>query len=235
VSHRSAGTAAHRAAWTRRLLRFVHLNVGLMLFGLSVALMVTAHVGLGPWDVFHQGLALRTPLTIGQAMVLAGLALLIVSAFAAKVRPGLGTVLNMALIGPWVDLFLGLPGFPVGDGAAWGWTLFASGLALNGVATGLYITAGLGAGPRDGFALALAGLLGTSVRRARTLVEAIVLASGWLLGGTVGLGTLAFAVAIGPLMQGGLRLMRPLERAYARGGAWPAGVRDAAGHPQGHG
>ena len=235
MSDEAGGTAANRAAWARRLLRFAHLNVGLMLFGLSVALMVTAHVGLGPWDVFHQGLALRTPLTIGQAMVVAGLGLLLVSAVAAKVRPGLGTILNMALIGPWVDLFLRLPGFPVGDGAAWGWTLFASGMALNGLATGLYITAGLGAGPRDGFALALAGLLPTSVRRARTLVEAIVLASGWLLGGTVGLGTLAFAVAIGPIMQAGLRLMRPLERAYARGSARPAGVPGAAGSPTRHG
>lgn len=225
MTDKTASTAANRAAWARRLLRFAHLNVGLMLFGLSVALMVTAHVGLGPWDVFHQGLALRTPITIGQAMVLAGLVLLVVSALAAKVRPGLGTILNMALIGPWVDLFLGLPRFPVGDGAAWGWTLFASGLILNGLATGLYITAGLGAGPRDGFALALAGLLRTSVRRARTLVEAIVLATGWLLGGTVGLGTLAFAIAIGPLMQAGLRVMRPLERAYLRGGAHPAGAR----------
>jgi uncharacterized membrane protein YczE len=134
----------------------------------------------------------------------------------------------MALIGPWVDLFLGLPGFPVGEGGPWGWALFASGLVLNGMATGLYITAGLGAGPRDGFALALAGLLRTSVRRARTLVEAVVLGTGWLLGGTVGLGTLVFAVAIGPLMQAGLRAMRPLERAYARRAPGASGAEAAA-------
>lgn len=186
-----------------------------MVFGLSIAFMITANVGLGPWDVFHQGVAQRTPLTIGQAMVAAGLALLVVSAVLAKVRPGIGTVLNMALIGPWVDLFLALPGFPQADGGAAGWGLFVTGLVLNGFATGLYITAGLGAGPRDGFAIGLATLLGTQVRRARTLVEIVVLATGWALGGTAGLGTLAFAAGIGPLMQAGLRSLRGVERAYA--------------------
>ena len=202
-------------SWRLFALRLVHLNVGLMVFGLSIAFMLAANIGLGPWDVFHQGVAQRTPLTIGQAMVAAGLALLIVSALLAKVRPGVGTVLNMALIGPWVDLFLAVPGFPQADGGAAGWGLFVAGLVLNGFATGLYITAGLGAGPRDGFAIGLATLLGTQVRRARTLVEVVVLATGWALGGTVGLGTLAFAAGIGPLMQAGLRSLRGVERAYA--------------------
>lgn len=206
-------------SWRLFGLRLVHLNVGLMVFGLSIAFMLSANVGLGPWDVFHQGVALRTPLTIGQAMVAAGLALLVVSAALAKVRPGVGTILNMALIGPWVDLFLALPGFPHADGGVAGWGLFVAGLVLNGFATGLYITAGLGAGPRDGFAIGLATLLGTQVRRARTLVEVVVLATGWALGGTVGLGTLAFAAGIGPLMQGGLRSLRGVERAYAAASA----------------
>lgn len=204
------------ASWRLFALRLAHLNVGLMLFGLSIAMMVSAHVGLGPWDAFHQGVALRTPLTIGQTIVLAGLALIVVAAMLARVRPGVGTVLNMALIGPWVDLFLGWSAFPDPDGGLAGWTLFLAGLVLIGFATGLYITAGLGAGPRDAFALALAERLGAPVRRARTMVEVVVLATGWLLGGTVGLGTLVFAVAIGPLMQSGLRAMRFLERAYGR-------------------
>lgn len=193
----------------------VHLNAGLLLFGLSLALMLRANVGLGPWDVFHQGLALRTPLTIGQAMVLAGLVLLVFSAVVARVRIGIGSVLNMLLVGIWVDVFLALPAFPAAEGLVAGAALFATGLVLNGLATGLYITAGLGAGPRDGFALGLAKMLRVPVGRVRTGVEAVVLASGWLLGGSVGLGTLAFAVAIGPLMQASLRLLGGLETRYA--------------------
>ncbi|MDZ7801709.1 MAG: hypothetical protein U5K81_13110 [Trueperaceae bacterium] len=209
---------APRRSWRRFVLRLVHLNVGLMAFGFSIALMLAAGVGLGPWDVFHQGAAQHLPITIGQVMVAAGLALLLVSMLLAGVRPGLGTVLNMALIGPWVDLFLAQPFLPRGEGWLDGGAIFATGLVMNGLATGLYITAGLGAGPRDGFALALAQRLNTRVRRARTGVEACVLLTGWLLGGTVGLGTLAFALAIGPLMQWGLRIMSGFERRYGLAG-----------------
>lgn len=194
----------------------LHVNAGLALFGFSIALQLRAGIGLGPWDVFHTGLALRTPLTVGQAMVGAGLTLLVASILFAQVKPGLGTVLNMLIIGPWVDGFLAIPGFPEARGWLDGLALFGVGLALNGLATGLYLTAGLGAGPRDGFALALARRLGVTVRRARTLVELVVLTSGWLLGGSVGLGTVLFALAIGPLMQWSLRLWAPLARGYER-------------------
>ncbi len=202
-------------SWRLFAVRFAHLNVGLVLFGFSIALMLTANVGLGPWDVFHEGLAMRTPITIGTAMVAAGLALLLISTLLG-VRPGLGSVLNMALIGPWVDLFLAQGWFPRADGGALGWALMASGIALNGFATGLYITAGLGAGPRDGFALALAKRLRASVRRARTGVEVLVFAAGWALGGTAGLGTILFALTIGPAMQAGLRVLHGFDGAYAR-------------------
>lgn len=203
-------------------IRFLHVNAGLALFGLGIALQIRAGVGLGPWDAFHTGLALRTPLTVGQAIVGSGLAVLVTSMLLAKTKVGLGTLLNMLVIGPWVDLFLGLPGFPVAhawwDGAAY----FGIGMVLIGLATGVYLTAGLGAGPRDGFALGLARVLGITVRRARTLIEVVVLTSGWLLGGSVGLGTLAFALGIGPLMQWSLRVCAPLARAYERfGGAAP--------------
>jgi uncharacterized protein len=211
-----------RRRWLLFPLRFVHVNLGLALFGFSIALMLRAGVGLGPWDVFHEGVSLRTPLTIGQAMIGAGFALMALSAALAKVRPGIGTVMNMVFIGAWVDLFLALPAFPQARGWLDGAALFGVGLVLNGVATGLYLTGGLGAGPRDGFALALAKLLRVTVRRARTLVEIVVLTSGWLLGGTVGVGTVAFALAIGPLMQSSLRLFAGLERGYARRLAAPA-------------
>lgn len=219
---------ARRWAWRRLPLRLVHVNVGLALFGFSLACMLRAGVGLGPWDVFHEGLALRTPLTIGQGMIAAGSALLAFSALVARIRPGLGTVLNMLIVGLWVDVFMAAPQMPAPTAWPGGAALFAGGLVLNGIATGLYLSAGLGAGPRDGFALGLARLLGTTVARARTLVEVSVLTLGWLLGGTVGAGTLVFALTIGQLMQAGLRLFAPLERAYARAARQPEAERDTA-------
>lgn len=199
--------------------RLLQVNVGLALFAFGIALMLRAGIGLGPWDTFHQGLSLRTPLSVGQAMIGAGITLLLFSMTVAKVRPGIATLLNMLLIGVWVDLFLSLPGFPAGTSWWHGGLMFAVGMVLNGVATGMYITAGLGAGPRDGFALALAKLLSITVRRARTLVEIVALSSGWLLGGSVGVGTVVFALAIGPLMQWGLRLFREVDAGYARAAA----------------
>jgi uncharacterized protein len=217
--------------WRLFGLRLVHVNVGLALFGFSIALQLRAGVGLGPWDVFHQGLSLRTPLSVGQAMILAGFSVLAFSALVAKVRPGVGTVLNMLVIGGWVDLFLNWPGFPRAEGWLDGAAMFGLGIVLNGTATGLYLTAGLGAGPRDGFALALAKLLEVTVRRARTLVEVVVVTTGWLLGGSVGVGTIVFALTIGPLMQASLRRFRFLESWYARQAAPDGGIRTADGAP----
>jgi uncharacterized membrane protein YczE len=198
----------------RLALRLLHVNAGLVVFGFSLACMLRSGVGLGPWDVFHEGVAARTPLSVGTVIVVTGLALLVVAALAARVRPGLGSVLNMLLVGPWVDLFLGSRLVPSPETWLASATLFAVGLALNGLATGLYLTAGLGAGPRDGFVLGMARALGTTVARARTLIELTVLLVGWLLGGTVGVGTLVFAATIGQLMQASLRLCAPLARAY---------------------
>lgn len=194
--------------------RVLHVNVGLAVFAYSLALMLNAGVGLGPWDVFHEGLALRTPLSIGQGMILTGLALVAFAALVARLRPGVGTLLNMLVVGAWVDVFLASSLVPRPEAWPLGALTFAAGLVLNGAATGLYLSAGLGAGPRDGFAISLSRLLGTTVARARTLVEVVVLASGWLLGGSVGIGTVVFALSIGPVMQWGLRSCEPLVRAY---------------------
>ncbi len=177
--------------------------------------MVKGGVGLGPWDVFHQGISLLTPLSFGQAMVAAGLAVLIYSVLGPKVKIGVGTILNMLLIGVWADVFLGLTGFPHPENYALGMALFVAGLVMTGVATGLYITAGLGAGPRDGFVLGVAKMTGVSVRLVRTLTEVTVLALGWVMGGSVGLGTVLFALTAGLLMQFFLRLFRGLEPRYA--------------------
>ncbi len=209
-------TLPPRVAWRSLPLRLVHVTVGLALFGFSLACMLRAGVGLGPWDVFHEGVALRSPLSVGQAIVATGLALLAFAALVARIRPGLGTVLNMLQVGLWVDLFLGSSLIPRPDGWWSGAALFALGLVLNGMATGLYLSAGLGAGPRDGFTLGLARLVGTTVARARTLVEVTVLLTGWALGGTVGVGTLVFAFTIGPQMQAWIRVFAPVERMYGR-------------------
>lgn len=195
------------------LLRLLHLNVGLVVYGLAIALMVRGSaVGLGPWDVFHQGLSLITPLSFGQGMILAGLVVMLFAALVAKVKIGIGTVLNMLLIGVWTDAFLKL--LPAPQGLAASLPYFGAGLLVLGVATGLYLTAGLGAGPRDGFVIGLARMTRLSVRAARTLVEVLVLTSGWLMGGSVGVGTLVIALAVGPLMQFSMRLFRPLEQRY---------------------
>jgi uncharacterized membrane protein YczE len=201
-------------SWSVFLQRLLHLNVGLLIYGLSVALMVWGAIGLGPWDVFHQGLSLISPLSFGQAMILAGLGVLLFSATVTRVKIGLATVLNMILIGVWADVFLALPGAAPAQNWLLGLLVFGAGVILSGLATGLYITAGLGAGPRDGFVLGISRITGMSVRLSRTLVEVTVLVSGWFMGGSVGVGTLIFALTAGPLMQFFLRLFRPLESRY---------------------
>lgn len=219
---------ARPTSWRLFGLRLLQLNVGLAVYGASIAFMLRAGIGLGPWDVFHQGVALRTPLTIGQAMVGAGLVLLVFSGVVARVRIGIGSVANMVLIGMWVDLMLARPWFPTATGWVDGAAMLALGLTLNGIATGLYITAGLGAGPRDGFVLGVAAMTKAPVRRVRMLVEVTVFAIGWALGGNVGVGTVAVALGIGPAMQAGLRLFGFAEPRYRRAGARLTAQRSAA-------
>ncbi|NES26614.1 hypothetical protein GCE86_29400 [Micromonospora terminaliae] len=177
--------------------RLVRLLAGLALFGASVALMVRADLGLSSWDVLHQGLAARTGLPLG--WVVNGVALLVLLLwFPLRQRPGVGTVANVALVGLALDAVLAvlppLSALPARIG------LLLLGVLLNGVATGLYLGARLGPGPRDGLMTGLAAR-GLPVGRVRTGIELAVLAVGWLLGGTVGPGTLLYALAIGPLAQ----------------------------------
>ncbi len=216
-------------SWSMFLLRLLHLNVGLMIYGLSIALMVWGGIGLGPWDVFHQGLSFVTPLTLGQAMILAGLAVLLFSVIITRVKIGIATLLNILLIGLWSDFFLSFLTIPREFGWPLGTAIFCLGVALSGLATGLYITAGLGAGPRDGFVIGLARMTGLSVRVWRTIIEITVLVSGWLMGGTAGVGTVIFALTAGPLMQFFLRLFRPVEQRYDAEDASNRSRRSAAG------
>jgi uncharacterized membrane protein YczE len=175
--------------------RVVQLYVGLALYGLGVALQVASGLGNDPWDVFHQGLSRRFGLSLGTWIVIVGVLVLLLW-IPLRQRPGVGTVSNAVLVGVFADLFLYL--LPDPDGLPLRWTYLAAAVLVQGVATGCYIGAGLGPGPRDGLTTGLAAR-GHSIRRVRTCIALSVLAVGWLLGGTVGIGTLVYAVTIGPL------------------------------------
>jgi uncharacterized membrane protein YczE len=182
---------------TSTLHRLLNLHLGLVLFGLSVALMVRADLGLASWDVLHQGLAERTGLPFG--WVVNGVAVLVLLLWLPlRQRPGVGTVANVIVVGVVADAVLAV--LPQPPELAVRVTLLVVGIVLNGVATGLYVGPGLGPGPRDGLMTGLAAR-GHSIRLVRTSIEVAVLAIGWLCGGTVGVGTLAYAVAIGPLVH----------------------------------
>ena len=184
-------------------LRIGELLTGLVLWGMSIALMVRSDLGLGPWDAFHVGLHLQTGLSIGVANIVTGVVIIAIT-LAMRVRPGASIVVNTIVIGLCVDLLL--PLVPVAAFAGLGLAYFAAALALAGLATGLYIGAGFGQGPRDALMLALHERTGWTVPRARTVLEASVLAAGWLMGGRVGIGTIMYALAIGPAVHLGLRL-----------------------------
>lgn len=176
---------------------------GLVLYGFSMALMVRAGLGLDPWDVFHQGLSLRTGMTIGTASAVAGVAVLL-AWIPLRNRPGIGTLANVVVIAVTVDAALAV--LPPPTGLCPRVAMMLGAVALNAVATVLYIGAGLGPGPRDGLMTGLVARTGRSVRLVRTTIELTVLVSGWLLGGSVGVGTVVYALGIGPLVQLILRL-----------------------------
>lgn len=177
--------------------RAVRLFAGLVLFGLAMALLLEAHAGLDPWNVFHQGVARHTGLTIGQVTVLSSLTLL-VAWLPLRQRPGLGTLANALVVGPVVDL--GIRWVPTAHGVVEQGVFMITAILATAVATGLYVGAGWGPGPRDGLMTGLAAR-GIPLGVARAGIELSVLVAGWLLGGSVGVGTVAFALTIGPLVH----------------------------------
>lgn len=178
--------------------RLVQLYVGLVLYGFSMALMIKAALGLDPWDVLHQGLAQHVPLTFGQVTIVVG-ALVLLAWIPLRQRPGLGTVSNVIVIGLSVDASLAV--LPAPDALPLRVAVLLSGVFLNGVAGAAYIGARFGPGPRDGLMTGLVARTGRSIRLVRTSLELSVLAAGFLLGGTVGLGTIIYALSIGPLVH----------------------------------
>jgi uncharacterized membrane protein YczE len=178
--------------------RLVQLYAGLALYGASMALIIRSTLGNMPWDVLHQGLAERSGLTIGVVSIVVG-AVVLLAWIPLRQRPGLGTVSNVVVIGVAVDATLAVvpaPGeLPLRVG------LLVAGVLLNALATAAYIGVHLGPGPRDGLMTGLVRRTGGSVRLVRTSIEVVVVLTGWLLGGTLGAGTVLYALAIGPLVQ----------------------------------
>jgi len=178
-----------------RVRRLAQLFAGLILYGVSDSMLLLAGLGLDPWDVFHQGLSRRLGLGVGTWAIIVGVAVLL-AWIPLRQRPGIGTLCNVLVVGAVIDLILAT--VPAPHAIASRIVLLLGGVLLNGVATGAYIGAGLGPGPRDGLMTGWVAR-GHSIRVVRTTIEVAVLAAGWALGGTVGVGTVLYALAIGPL------------------------------------
>ena len=207
--------------------RFAQLLLGLFLYGIGISLMVRASVGIAPWDVLTQGLSKQSGLSFGLLTNLIGLVVLLLW-IPIRQMPGLGTLLNVALIGPSAAFGLWL--FPQFEGLWQQIPAFVAGLGVLALATGMYIGANFGPGPRDGLMTGLHRRTGWPIAAVRTGIEASVLLAGWLMGGDAGWGTLAFALAIGPMCAVTMRWFVAAPRA-------PLGdlAGDAAAGPRPHG
>jgi len=178
--------------------RLPGLLVGLVAFGIGIGMMAQAGLGLGPWEVFHQGISRITGLPLGTVSIVVGIPVL-ATWWPLGERPGVGTLLNIALIGTCTNLTMGF--VPAPTILAFQLAMMLGGVVVIAVGSGLYLASDLGPGPRDGMMTGLHLRFGWSIRRARTSIELTVLLVGFLAGGTVGLGTIVFALAIGPLVQ----------------------------------
>ncbi|MBD7956570.1 hypothetical protein H9651_02845 [Microbacterium sp. Sa4CUA7] len=202
--------------------RVTQLIVGLLLFGAGCALMIQAGIGLDPWTVFAQGLERQSGIGIGWITVLVGAAVL-AAWIPLRQRPGVGTIANILLVGTSMQLTLLF--VPPVEGWPLQYAVFLAGIVTVAVASGLYIGAHFGPGPRDGLMTGLHSRFGWPIWACRLLVEATVLAAGWLLGGTVGIGTVLFAVLIGPLVHVALPVLDTRRSAPSTADA----ARDPAG------
>src|SRR3990170_4357635 len=200
--------------WRRFAYDFLVIQFGFVLFGLSIDIMVRANLGLGPWDVLHMALTYHLPITLGEASI--GVAFVVVLLDVILREPlGWGTIANMIFIGVWIDILK--PFVPSVPSIFWIQIAYLLlGTIVMGFATAIYIGVDAGAGPRDSLMLALSRIGKTSVRWSRTLLESTAAVVGWLLGGPLWLGTIIFAIAIGPAVQLAFRLLRVHTSKHAR-------------------
>ena len=193
-----------RERWSlRAAYRLPGLLVGLVGFGIGIALMARSDLGLGPWEVLNQGLAFRLGIPMGTISILLGVPILLCW-IPLRQWPGPGTLINLVLIGVALNAALAMIPIPASDQLVARVVELLGGLVLIGICSGLYLAADLGPGPRDGLMTGIHHRFGWSIARARTALEVSVLAAGWLLGGTIGLGTVLFAFGIGPIVQASL-------------------------------
>lgn len=184
--------------------RLLALLAGLALYGAGVSLTIRANIGYSPWDIFHQGIANHTGISIGMVSILVGLVIVLINSL-FKEKIGFATIANAVLVGTFIDLFNGI--FPKSSTYAGGVIMMLAGLAVIGIATAIYLSVGLGAGPRDGVMLTLTRMTGKDVAWIRNGIELAVTLLGYLLGGPVGLGTLLTALTMGFFVKLAFRIM----------------------------
>lgn len=177
------------------LIRWLAFVIGIMIMSFGIALMIRANLGASPWDVLHVGMTIQFGLTVGSWSILIGIAILTISSIVMKERPKLGVLINMILMGLFIDLYLWL--LPAPSNVMMQSILLIASIFVIGIGNGLYISPGLGAGPRDTLMLVLIKKLGWKIHWARGIMEVTVLIIGWLLGGPVFIGTLLFSLGIG--------------------------------------
>jgi hypothetical protein len=188
-----------------RLITFFYLNVGLVLFGLGESLLIASGAGVSPWTVLAQGIAGKTDWSIGFTTMIVSFSILLLWV-PLKQKPGMGTILNALIIAFMIDFsltFLPYPQFYI-----WQVIQAATGVLVVGIASGIYLAANLGAGPRDGLMTGLQAATGQPIAKIRIAIEVTVVAIGWYLGGVVGAGTLIFAFGVGPCVAVGILLVR---------------------------
>ncbi len=200
------------ATWFNLSIRLVILVSGLFLFAMAVVLSLQSNLGANSWTVLSDGISRKTPITIGQATQITGLVMLLVS-WAVGIAPGVGTVFNMFLVGFFVDLILGAGVIDKAGPYPLRILMIASAIAVIGLASGMYISSGLGAGPRDSFMLALTEITGLPVHVNRWMIESVVVIIGIMLGGDFGIGTIIFALLVGPAVGIGFRIFGLSTRA----------------------
>ena len=181
-------------------IRLMLLMWGLFLYAIGIVFTLNAHVGYAPWDVFHVGLAKTIGISIGTASIIVGLIIGIIAVFLGE-KLGFGTILNMVLIGVFLDVVLGSHIIPVSENLVSGIVMLFIGLSIIALATYFYIKSAFGAGPRDSLMVALTRKTGLPVGVCRGIIEVLAVAAGWMLGGMLGIGTILFAFAIGFFIQ----------------------------------